>query len=240
MTVAVAPTGQDATGVTPCCTDGEMTLHLDEDEPKFLPSIKGVEVIHFGKAPLRSLSKCNRGVIVKATFEKSTCSGCHSPPECGRKMLQVDFDLDQTRGEYIFNVGDSVSNNGWAGDSSHQQNDAEVQAWNNYIRLFKSDKCLGSQNYVHAFSGQLIDSVSHVTLLVSNELIRIITDQGMDEQVCHECLFALNGQPDTQSGGVNEDVYVSLNRVVQWYSWRVGYGVCSATFRWVCPETFPF
>lgn len=127
-----------------------------------------------------------------------------------------------------------------AGDASHQQNDAEVQAWNTYFRLFKNDKCLGSPTYEHAFTGRLTDDVNHVTLFVSNEFVRIITDQGMDEQVCHKCLFALSGQPDVQTGGANEDMYISFNRVIQWFSWRVGYGVCTATIRWVCADTFIF
>lgn len=96
-----------------CCVNGEMTLNMNADAPPFLPTIPGVQVIHFGAALPRARSECNRGVIVKATFDKGTCGGCHNPPGCGRQMLQVDLYLDEKRGEYIFNVGDSVSNNGW-------------------------------------------------------------------------------------------------------------------------------
>jgi len=40
--------------------------------------------------------------------------GCLYAPYCGRRMLRIDLELsDTTRSEYMFNVGDSVSNNGW-------------------------------------------------------------------------------------------------------------------------------
>ncbi|XP_033749027.1 uncharacterized protein LOC117333714 [Pecten maximus] len=171
---------------------------------------------------------------------KKTKCGCRVPPDCGRKMLRIDMDISYNRGAYLFAMGDSVSNDGWGGDSSDQQNDAEFFGYGDFFFLFKGDKCLANSSYTTLFSGSLTPNVfNHVTVFVSNEHVRILTDAGqVDEQVCDQCLYALAGQSDSSSGGINEDVYVSFNRMIRTSSGRIGFGVCSATVQWVCPYTF--
>ena len=124
------------------------------------------------------------------------------------------------------------------GDSNTQHHDAETFAKYPNIYVYGSDSCSGEilTSFSTALDGA---SVKYVTMFVSNSHIRIVNDCGLDETVCHKCLYALNGQPDTSSGGPNEDIYVGLNRIIKSMS-RVGVGICKAKFSWKCPiDMFP-
>ncbi|XP_021369838.1 uncharacterized protein LOC110460933 [Mizuhopecten yessoensis] len=226
------------TEIKPCCVEGVMKFDLSSESPKLPLSIDKVEVVYDRTTRARQSRSCNREVILRANFEKTDC-GCRVPPECGRKMLRIDMEISYSRGFYLFAMGDSVSNDGWGGDSGNQQNDAEFFGVNDYFFLFKGDKCLTNSSYATLFAGTLTPGVfNYVTVFISNEHIRIINNYGVvDEQVCHQCLYALAGQSDSE-GSVNEDLYISFNRMIRVSSGRVGYGVCSATVQWVCPYTF--
>ncbi|XP_033746883.1 uncharacterized protein LOC117332108 [Pecten maximus] len=220
----------------PCCVAG--TMKFDLSSQSYIPrNVANMEVIYDRTS--RPNRKCSREIVVKANFEKTKC-GCRVPPDCGRKMLRIDMDISYNRGSYLFAMGDSVSNDGWGGDGSDQQNDAELFGYGDFFFLFKGDKCLANSSYTTLFSGSLTPDVfNHVTVFVSNEHIRFITDFGqVDEQVCHRCLYALAGQSDSSSGGINEDVFVSFNRMIRTSSGRIGFGVCTASIQWVCPYTF--
>jgi len=123
------------------------------------------------------------------------------------------------------------------GDSNTQQNDAEIDGQHPNINIYSSDMCPQSSlaklaSHTDAIAHGL---VSHVTLYISDKHVRITNDNGLDVTLCHKCFFALNGQADASSGGVNQDIYVGLNRVITGMSKRNGVGVCSAVFRWMCP-----
>ena len=120
------------------------------------------------------------------------------------------------------------------GDSGHQDNDAEVQALYPHITLYSSDKCPHlTDRLLHQLDQGTGARVNDVIIYVSNERVRIMNDQGLDYELCNSCLFALNGQNDGSSGGINEVVFIGLNRVVAGLG-RVGVGVCSATISWEC------
>ena len=120
------------------------------------------------------------------------------------------------------------------GDSADQENDAEIDGKYPGVFLRSSDKCNhdDSLNTLSSYQDALIvNQVNRVTLYISNEHVRITNDNGLDEYLCHECLFALAGQSDSQ-GEQNEDIYIALNRVVK--GDRYGFGVCKASLSWVC------
>ena len=121
------------------------------------------------------------------------------------------------------------------GDFNDQQNDAEIHAIHPNVAVYSSDMCgtdpVLKRIAVHLDAVQNAN-VSHVTLYVSDKHVRITNDNGLDETLCHKCLFALNNQAD--AGGSNQDIYLALNRVIQ-TSQRRGVGVCSARLSWVCP-----
>ena len=116
-------------------------------------------------------------------------------------------------------------------------NDAEIDGLYPSVYLRSNDKCNDNQSLytLQTYTDALVlGQVNRVTLYIGNEYVRITNDNGLDEKICHECLFALAGQPDDGHGGPNEDVYIALNRVVRPESDRVGMGVCMATLSWVC------
>ncbi|XP_069134617.1 uncharacterized protein [Argopecten irradians] len=227
----------------PCCVDGVMEWDLDGRFVSPLP-IKGVEVIEDSgdstEGKRKEKEQCNRQIVFKANFEKSTC-GCQLPPDCGRKMLRIDMKISNFRNGYLFNMGDSISNNAWGGDSNHQENDAEFFGINNSFFLFKGDKCLSNSTWATTYPNILTAGLpDQVTVFISNEHIRFRTNFGvLDEEVCHRCLYALGGQSDSSIDGVNEDVYVSFNRVIL-NSVRDGFGVCEAAVQWVCPFEYDY
>lgn len=121
------------------------------------------------------------------------------------------------------------------GDGGHQQNNAELQGLYPNITVYPRT-CAGC-NSIDSFM-HIIDaarcSVRTLTLYVSNNHIRVTNDAGLDFKLCHHCLFALNGQPDSGSRGPNERMFIGLNRIIKDLS-QTGYGVCSATLSWACP-----
>ena len=100
--------------------------------------------------------------------------------------------------------------------------------------MYGSDKCLQQSNYLTGIANITSPDAEKVTIFIGNNFIRVKNDAGVDERLCEDCYYALNGQSDTSSGGINENVYVALNRVVQSTS-RNGNGVCEATLKWACP-----
>lgn len=126
------------------------------------------------------------------------------------------------------------------GDAGDQDNDAEVMGKHPYVAVYSSDLCNGDATLSRL--GVAVDAtadglVSRMTIYVSDKHVRITNDNGLDETLCHKCLFALNGQADASAGGPNQDIYLSLNRVISLSSapQRVGFGVCSARLSWMCP-----
>ncbi|WAR05041.1 hypothetical protein MAR_020410 [Mya arenaria] len=193
------------------------------------------EVLTKPTGPASDEKQCNKQAVLKVAFDKlESCTCCAKFPECGRRMLRIDLELSSgPRSGFMFNIGDSKSNNGYAGDSNDQFNDAELDGSYPNIKAWASDKCKVKPLKTYA-NALVTNAVSHVTMYVSNEHVRVTNDNGLDEYLCHECLFALNGQPDSSRGGINEDIYVALNRVVA--GGRIGVGVCSAKLSWVCPD----
>lgn len=62
-----------------------------------------------------SRQSCSTMARLKVNFNPlgNSYSGCQKRPLCGRRMLQVDLFLQKKKKNWIFNIGDSSSNNGW-------------------------------------------------------------------------------------------------------------------------------
>ncbi|XP_022333355.2 uncharacterized protein LOC111130504 [Crassostrea virginica] len=183
-------------------------------------------------------SKCSYMAELTANFQSLTrClydwhhGGCVNFPMCGRRMLRIDMFLGDVRNGFMFNVGDSPSNNGWGGDSGHTQNDAEIFGRYPTMYSYKSDLCK-SENTAWA-NTLLAPDVKRVTIFVANNFFRITNDQGFDVEDCHKCLFALNGQDPNDPANT---LYMAFNKVIQKFSSRRGVGVCNVRIRWECPD----
>ncbi|KAL4228393.1 hypothetical protein ACF0H5_011441 [Mactra antiquata] len=178
-------------------------------------------------------SECSNMAHLKIKFD--TLGGgdycCVKTPRCGRKMLKILLELDdrKRRDGHMFNVGDSPSNDGYAGDAGHQYCDAEVYGIHPSVAVYTND--YGGATHLSTFANVLRNANKYVTLYVSNEFVRIKSDIGTTRSLCNEYLFCLNGQPDLN---VNQDIYIGLNRVIR-STMRNGFGVCSATITWECP-----
>ena len=124
------------------------------------------------------------------------------------------------------------------GDNSDQYYDADIDGIHPSVYLRSSDKCNYNRSldqlakYTDASSFH--HGVSRVTLYISNEHVRITNDQGLDEYLCHECLFALAGQKDQSTGLPNDKIFIALNRVILARADRTGKGICKAKLSWVC------
>lgn len=57
---------------------------------------------------------CDTMALLQVNFQALSkgCEGCQREPVCGRRMLQVDLYLNSQRSGYLFNIGDSITNNG--------------------------------------------------------------------------------------------------------------------------------
>eukprot|EP00745_Piridium_sociabile_P023751 TRINITY_DN37093_c0_g2_i1.p1 TRINITY_DN37093_c0_g2~~TRINITY_DN37093_c0_g2_i1.p1 ORF type:complete len:239 (+),score=41.65 TRINITY_DN37093_c0_g2_i1:61-777(+) len=158
---------------------------------------------------------CDRQGVLKLTFGPS------------RVRAEINMTFEGSEG-WTFNLGDSVTNNGYAGDGGTQSNDAEVHSLADAILFYGRDRAppaTGSHGLLLRradFLGR--PPYSRLTLHVSDGLTT--ADNGQDFLYVHSPhLFALQGQSDASPGGVNRDVYLAMNRVVGG-AYRSGKGLC--------------
>lgn len=221
---------------TPCCQQGFTYIDLTSSTSiQVVNTLPGVTVLQKPTLPAGQTNQCSLTALLKINFEKLTpkpCDFCLEAPYCGRRMLRIDLSLSPgSRSGWLFNLGDSSTNDGYGGDGNTQQRDAEGQGRFPNIEFYKNDVC--SSGILQTFANAISSGVNHVTLYVSNQHIRVTNDQGLDAKICSECLYALNGQSDAQ--GINEDLFLGLNRVVTGRTDRNGVGVCSVKMSWLCP-----
>lgn len=128
---------------------------------------------------------------------------------------------------WMVNIGDSKTNNGYAGDGSTQSNDAELQVYNRCYRLYASDYGKSA----------LLKNVSNFTPATGNKWMRFYVANGYTSYYSSTTsgshsssnIFALNGQADGE-GKTNFTMYAGFNRVVANTS-RVGKGINYVTVK---------
>ncbi|HEX3048056.1 MAG TPA: CehA/McbA family metallohydrolase [Bacillota bacterium] len=127
---------------------------------------------------------------------------------------------------WLVNIGDSSTNNGYAGDSGTQNNDSELQIVNGSMAVYCSD--YGSSQLLLTKTG-CAPRNNCIRVEVSNNKVsyyNYATGDGFTQTSPY--IFALNGQADAE-GPVNYTIYGALNRVVAGSSERTGSGVVRAT-----------
>ncbi|ACM18526.1 hypothetical protein Geob_0153 [Geotalea daltonii FRC-32] len=134
-------------------------------------------------------------------------------PAFGNTKIAVATKYGHAPSDWTFNVGDSLTNNGFGGDSSTQSNDSEAQVLNKTLTIFANDNGPG-------------DRISEVIFprLAGQKVCYEIRDQfiGWSEGALSgssstpnptQMLFALAGESDSE-GPINYDVFICGNRVV--------------------------
>ncbi len=145
-------------------------------------------------------------------------------PNLNNPYDKVEFEItyDQApSGEFNVNIGDSATNNAWAGDGATQSNDAELQIGaNGAIVVFGNDYSRRSSKLgVNRF----VQGPSIVKLTVANEFLGWDNHHGIVGSLNSPFLYALDGQADDE-GSVNYDIFAAFNRVIAG-NYRLGSGV---------------
>ncbi|XP_060561216.1 uncharacterized protein LOC132720986 [Ruditapes philippinarum] len=134
------------------------------------------------------------------------------------------------RSGFMFNIGDSQTNDGNKGDYRTQSYDAEVQGTSRDLAVYGNDHCPNAQDMHY---NALEYPVSLANFWIRNKYLKISNDYGFLLSNCSEYLFGLNGQYVAQ-GQENEDIYIGANRVIfTGFNYRTGVGLCSMKLRWV-------
>ncbi len=149
---------------------------------------------------------CDSQAVIQLTLDPKTTEKVRA-----RVELLYGYDVKY----WTFNIADSVSNNGYGGDSGHQSRDGEAQILDGNLTVYGDDfmeadpekgKVLGS-------TGNLATSDSTVIFDIRNNRLDWQNDRSIDGSVISPHIFSLGGQEDKE-GPVNYDIYLGLNRVV--------------------------
>lgn len=157
-------------------------------------------------------------------------------PENYTHYQRILFTIEPTgfKTGWQVNIGDSKSNNGWAGDGSHQENDSEIQIKDNKLQIYASDKG-GSKPLLTTRFDKRINNWFDRTVYFSVENNKVVYNRYHDSSktVINDALFALNGQSDDE-GPINYDIYAAFNRVIDG-EYRYGTGVGNVTINFFDP-----
>ena len=165
----------------------------------------------------------------------------------GDPSLNNRFDVAEFQTTYdgeplgiTVNIGDSRTNNGFAGDGATQSNDAEMQIGTRLDlpqdTIFFEDLSIWGKDDTdrNIFPGGLLQTVpdivsqgSKLNLTVKDEFLAWNNNEGISGNLNSPLLYALNGQADTE-GSVNYDIFAAFNRTVASRS-RIGLGVGEVT-----------
>lgn len=151
----------------------------------------------------------------------------HSEPAEGRAVVMLVLNPETTeftkaRIEVLYgdkidgfsvNIGDSVSNNGYGGDSGHNSRDSELQIVGADMSIFGDDFVPQGEEKVLGKAAGLALPGATVVFEISNNQLTWKNDQGVSGQVNSPCLFNLKGQEDKE-GKPNFEIFAAFNRVV--------------------------
>jgi len=154
-------------------------------------------------------------------------------PPCWAKSLRID-ETSVNSEDWTFNLGDSTSNNGWAGDSGHHTlgYSAEAQILNGIFKVYKNDlpqQCKSEEFTDLAANLGASHTMSMRVTKYGLERQSLPAVPGNHKQVCNDkCLFDWS------------TMYLGMNRVVtngSFGSDRVGSGLCKVCLTWE-PRSF--
>ena len=213
-----------------CCDTGVVSLNLSHTNPSITNGMSQNTVSVIQTPTKHGNQPCSSQALLKVTFGLA-----QGHPHCGH-YLRIDLDISKhysTGAHWMLNIGDSESKNGWGGDGSHQNYDAELEMFDGHLRMQGNDHCrdpafpLSFDKVMPRYK----NASTVLTIFIGNEYIRITDGAGFDKEKQSHCLFALNNHSDIT---VNQDIYVAINRVVSSANYRDGFGICAANLSWVC------
>ncbi|XP_053376334.1 uncharacterized protein LOC123526752 [Mercenaria mercenaria] len=216
------------------CQPGEMCVDLNQ-KGTVSGSLSGVTTLT-GPTGLQDGKECSRQATFKVTFDKlpSSSTGlCHTDIYTQRRMLKVQmYFSDKYRNLWMFNIGDSPSNDGWSGDYGDTEYEAEIQAVSQTVAVYANNvnRTDCRAQLLYQYNGATNTSTSKVNVWIANHYLKVANDNGLCERNCNKCLYGLNGQ--YTPGSINQDIHVAANRVVAG-SYRNGYGLCFMKMSWV-------
>lgn len=149
-------------------------------------------------------------------------------PRYEYRHVRFDIHYDSPPDGWTVNIGDSSSNDGYAGDSGTQDHDAELQIVNNAFTIYGSDYTPaedtldGTRQLLHI--PDFLAESRDVVLQIGDGYIQWDNGTGEADTLEKPYLFALAGQVDP-GGTRNYTLYAAFNRVVSGRSDRVGSGV---------------
>jgi hypothetical protein len=126
------------------------------------------------------------------------------------------------------NVGDSATNDGFAGDGCTQSRDAETHVSDGSLLVFGNDH---TPQHAAKDGHRLLRTIDGL-VGAGTELVLTVRDESLEwaipalnrrDVLRSPCLFALGGQEDTE-GRPNQDVFVAANRCIAG-DYRAGSGV---------------
>ncbi|XP_045157266.1 uncharacterized protein LOC123523681 [Mercenaria mercenaria] len=218
----------------PCSRQIVLKVHFRKDLPLQEPEEKDLPLRE--KEKIAPMLKEDLTLKEKVSTLQEDCPDEKSLTKLPlQRMLKVQMYLSNgERSGTMFNIGDSRTNNGFAGDSGTQTFDAEIQGLSQTtknIHVYGHDNCNSALLYNHI--GALDYPVSVVNFWIKNQYLKVSNDyDGLIQSTCDSCLFALQGQTDAE-GPENEDIYIGANRVVLGGNNRTGVGLCYMKLRWV-------
>ncbi|XP_013079806.2 uncharacterized protein LOC106065512 [Biomphalaria glabrata] len=181
----------------------------------------------------QNIARTATGISVFTNFQGSGCSSrgvlklTVSKDDLTKKRLLIDLFFDNPQG-WVFDLGDSETNNGYAGDAMSQGRDAELQLYGSLT------------GYLSDFgpSGQAFNTPNpaktRLTLLVGDEHVVWIADGDATKvnYYSNPGWFALRGQAESE-GPINYDLYLATNGVVTMSPGRTGTGLCKVGIKYV-------
>ena len=172
------------------------------------------------------------GMVGSSTMSAPVAKVTFDP---AKKITKAVFDItyEKTPTGWTVDIGDSDTNDGWAGDASTSSNDAEVQIKDSTFSVYGNDSSLPTETLD---GHRKIKDVSDLNLAGNTVSITISNNHlgysfpgssTASGSIDGHYLYALASQEDTQ-GPVNNDIYAAFNRVVNG-DYRNGTGVTSVT-----------
>lgn len=215
-------------------TEGVFKLS-DHVAPFFTNSGAGGESITIDMKS-KTVSGYNPFITMMGKIEDSNIDGANE------SLSEINFDgpfgavefiieYEAEYSDWTVNIGDSITNNGYAGDSSTQSNCAEIQIKGNTLSMYGSDYTDRTKTLDgHLHLEKVSDIISNSNVVILTVYHNGVEYTGNKKGFYHSpYLFALRSNDDLD-GKVNNTIFASFNRVIA-YAGRSGKGVKKVTIR---------
>jgi hypothetical protein len=147
--------------------------------------------------------------------------------EFTRARIEIHF-AEKVEG-HVLNIGDSITNNGFGGDSATQSRDSEAQVVNGDLTVFGDDTVSPEKEKVLVSVKEFVRPGSKVTFEIADNYFSWHNNDGASGSINSPHIFCLSGQEDKE-GKVNYDIFIGLNQVVDG-NYRGGKGVAKVLIK---------